>query len=102
MTREREEAKLFLPRSTPPSLVRLAHNPPNHLICQLFISPRLFHRMRLGKEVLEWFRKQVHETGGRNYQTLINAALGEHISARTEPLGTVIRRVIPEELKRAS
>ena len=57
--------------------------------------------IRLDKEVLEWFRKQVHEAGGGNYQTLINAALREYISARTEPLETVIRRVIREELKRA-
>jgi len=51
---------------------------------------------------LEWFRKQVHEAGGGNYQTLINAALRDYISARTESLETVIRRVIREELKRTS
>ncbi len=58
--------------------------------------------IRLDNEVLNWFRKQVHEAGGGNYQTLINAALREHITARTEPLEMVIRRVIREELKRAS
>jgi uncharacterized protein (DUF4415 family) len=58
--------------------------------------------IRLDNEVLDWFKKQVHEAGGGNYQTLINAALREYISARTEPLEMVIRRVIREELKRAS
>ncbi len=58
--------------------------------------------IRLDNEVLDWFKKQVHDAGGGNYQTLINAALREYISARTEPLEMVIRRVIREELKRAS
>jgi uncharacterized protein (DUF4415 family) len=58
--------------------------------------------IRLDNEILDWFKKQVHETGGGNYQTLINAALREYISARTEPLEMIIRRVIREELKRAS
>jgi uncharacterized protein (DUF4415 family) len=58
--------------------------------------------IRLDNEVLDWFKQQVHEAGGGNYQTLINAALREYISARTEPLEKVIRRVIREELKRAS
>jgi len=58
--------------------------------------------IRLDNEILDWFKKQVHEAGGGNYQTLINAALKEYISARTEPLEMVIRRVIREELKRAS
>jgi len=58
--------------------------------------------IRLDNEVLDWFKKQVHEAGGGNYQTLINAALREYVSARTEPLEMVIRRVIREELKRAS
>ena len=58
--------------------------------------------IRLDNEILGWFKKQVHEAGGGNYQTLINAALREYISARTEPLEMIIRRVIREELKRAS
>ncbi len=58
--------------------------------------------IRLDNEILDWFKKQVHEAGGGKYQTLINAALQEYISARTEPLEMVIRRVIREELKRAS
>jgi uncharacterized protein (DUF4415 family) len=50
--------------------------------------------------VLDWFRKQVDDTGGGNYQALINDALLEHIARRREPLESTIRRVIREELRR--
>jgi len=56
--------------------------------------------IRLDDEVLAWFRNLVNETGGGNYQTLINKALREYISQQQEPLETVIRRVVREELKR--
>ena len=58
--------------------------------------------IRLDNDILDWFKRHVQEAGGGNYQTLINAALHEYISARTEPLEMIIRRVIREELKRAS
>jgi hypothetical protein len=51
--------------------------------------------------VLEWFRGQVEAAGGGNYQTLINAALREHISRTEEPLEEVLRRVVREELDRS-
>jgi uncharacterized protein (DUF4415 family) len=56
--------------------------------------------IRLDNAVLDWFRKQVDESGGGNYQTLINDALLEHIARRREPLESTIRRVIREELRR--
>jgi uncharacterized protein (DUF4415 family) len=56
--------------------------------------------IRLDNGVLDWFRKQVDESGGGNYQTLINDALLEHIARRREPLESTIRRVIREELRR--
>jgi uncharacterized protein (DUF4415 family) len=56
--------------------------------------------IRLDNGVLDWFRKQVDESGGGNYQTLINDALVEHIARRREPLESTIRRVIREELRR--
>jgi uncharacterized protein (DUF4415 family) len=56
--------------------------------------------IRLDNGVLDWFRKQVDDTGGGNYQTLINDALLEHIARRREPLESTIRRVIREELRR--
>lgn len=55
--------------------------------------------IRLDDDVLDWFRSQVHEAGGGNYQTLINQALREYIQQQREPLEEVLRRVLREELK---
>jgi hypothetical protein len=54
--------------------------------------------IRLDSDILEWFRAQVHGAGGGNYQTLINAALQQHVRAGKEPLEQTIRRVLREEL----
>jgi uncharacterized protein (DUF4415 family) len=54
--------------------------------------------IRLDNEVLDWFKAQVHEAGGGNYQSLVNAALLEHVRASREPLEQTIRRVLREEL----
>ena len=56
--------------------------------------------IRLDDEVLAWFRNIVIESGGGNYQTLINNALRDYIGQIQEPLEKVIRRVLREELKR--
>jgi uncharacterized protein (DUF4415 family) len=58
--------------------------------------------IRLDDDVLEWFRAQVEAAGGGNYQTLINAALREHIEQRREPLEETLRRVVREELRRSA
>lgn len=58
--------------------------------------------IRLDNEILTWFKEQVERAGGGNYQSLINAALREHVESRREPLEATLRRVIREELKRAS
>lgn len=56
--------------------------------------------IRIDDEILEWFRRRVDESGGGNYQTLINRALREHITRHTEEeLETTLRRVIREELR---
>jgi hypothetical protein len=56
----------------------------------------------LDDDVLAWFKEQVHRAGGGNYQTLINAALREHIKRSDEPLEETLRRVLREELTHAS
>ena len=56
--------------------------------------------IRLDNELLEWFRRRVHEAGGGNYQTLINDALRAHVEARTQTLEQTLRRVVREELAR--
>jgi uncharacterized protein (DUF4415 family) len=57
--------------------------------------------IRIDDQVLNWFRRQVHEAGGGNYQTLINAALREYIGLREEDLDAKVRRVVREELSLA-
>ena len=54
--------------------------------------------IRLDADILEWFRQQVHRNGGGNYQSLINAALRQHITDSREPLEETLRRVLREEL----
>jgi uncharacterized protein (DUF4415 family) len=58
--------------------------------------------IRLDKEILDWFRAQVDSAGGGNYQTLINAALRDHIDGRSPTLEAMLRRVVREELKKVS
>jgi uncharacterized protein (DUF4415 family) len=58
--------------------------------------------IRLDDDVLEWFRARVEAAGGGNYQTLINAALREHIERDREPLEETLRRVVREELRRSA
>ena len=48
--------------------------------------------IRVDTDILDWFREQVHESGGGNYQTLINRALREYMQVRQrEPLEDVLR-----------
>jgi uncharacterized protein (DUF4415 family) len=58
--------------------------------------------IRLDDDVLDWFRKQVDDAGGGSYQNLINQALRGYIERSEEPLEAIVRRVVREELRRAS
>ena len=58
--------------------------------------------IRIDTDVLEWFRQQVHDAGGGNYQTLINQALRDHMQLRDESLEHMLRQVIREELQAAA
>ncbi len=53
--------------------------------------------IRLDDDVLDWYRRQAEKYGG-NYQTAINAALREQMSAEDGALERVLRRVIREEM----
>ena len=55
--------------------------------------------IRLDNEILDHFRKRVHEMGGGNYQTLINDALHEHL--RRGRIEAAVRRAVREELRDA-
>jgi uncharacterized protein (DUF4415 family) len=56
--------------------------------------------IRIDDELLQWFRDQVHEAGGGNYQTLINSALREYVEGKEENLKSTLRSVVREELAR--
>jgi uncharacterized protein (DUF4415 family) len=53
--------------------------------------------IRIDTAVLDWFRTQVHRAGGGSYQTLMNAALREHMNR--QDLERTLRRVLKEELR---
>ena len=55
--------------------------------------------IRLDDDVLAWFKARVHVAGGGNYQTLINDALRSLVEGPTEPLESVVRRIVREELE---
>ena len=55
--------------------------------------------IRIDTDVLNWFRQQVHDSGGGNYQTLINAALREYMQYQDGTMERVLRKVIREELQ---
>jgi len=58
--------------------------------------------IRLDPEIIEYFKALVLEAGGGNYQTLINDVLLEHVRGTDESLEKRLRRIIREELKKAS
>lgn len=56
--------------------------------------------IRIDDDVLDWFRAKVHAAGGGSYQTLMNQALRQVMAQEAEPIETIVRRVVREELKR--
>jgi hypothetical protein len=58
--------------------------------------------IRLDDDILEWFRGQADAAGGGNYQSMINEALRSIATEGPARIETVVRRVVREELKRAS
>lgn len=56
--------------------------------------------IRLDNELIEWFKVQVNEAGGGNYQSLINEALKGYV--KQQGLERTLRRLIREELRRVA
>ena len=56
--------------------------------------------IRLDTDTVDWFKAQVKEAGGGNYQSLINEALKSHI--QQHGLERTLRRLIREELRRVA
>jgi uncharacterized protein (DUF4415 family) len=58
--------------------------------------------IRLDRDILDWFRSKVEDEGGGNYQTMINDALRAFIEHQDHSLEQLLRRVVREEIKKAS
>jgi hypothetical protein len=56
--------------------------------------------IRIDDDLLDWFRRQVDDAGGGNYQTMINQALRAYMDGKQEPIEAVVRRVVKEELRK--
>lgn len=56
--------------------------------------------IRLDTDTIDWFKAQVNEAGGGNYQSLINEALKNHI--QQHGLERTLRKLIREELRRVA
>ena len=55
------------------------------------------------RDALRFVKEARAEAGGGNYQSLINAVLRKHIVEQLEePIEKALRRVIREEIRRAS
>jgi uncharacterized protein (DUF4415 family) len=53
--------------------------------------------IRIDDDIIDWFRTKVHQTGGGNYQTMINDALRRFIEQGS--MEKTFRRVLREELR---
>ena len=58
--------------------------------------------IRLDRDLIDHFKQQVNEAGGGNYQSLLNNALREYVEKDQDDLELRLRKIIREELKKAS
>jgi uncharacterized protein (DUF4415 family) len=58
--------------------------------------------IRLDRDLVAWFKRQVEAQGGGNYQTMLNEALRVYTERKDQPLEKLLRKVVREELKKAS
>ena len=58
--------------------------------------------IRLDADIIDHFKTLVHKAGGGNYQTVLNNALRDHIESDKNDLEKKIRKIIREELQKAS
>jgi uncharacterized protein (DUF4415 family) len=59
--------------------------------------------IRLDEDIVDFFLKEADATGGKvGYQTLVNAALRQHMENKAPKLEETIRRIIREEFRVAS
>lgn len=59
--------------------------------------------IRLDRDLVEWFKSKAEAQGGGNYQSMLNDALRAYTEhQKAPPLEKLLRKVVREELKKAS
>lgn len=58
--------------------------------------------IRLDRDIVEWFKSRVEDQGGGNYQTMLNNALRTYIDYQTQDLENIVRKIVREEIRKAS
>ena len=58
--------------------------------------------IRVDDGLLAWFKQPVNDAGGGNYQSLISAALREHIKRKIEPFSARVPAIYAENSSRNS
>ncbi len=58
--------------------------------------------IRLDRDLVEWFKSRVEAQSGGNYQTMLNDALRAYTCHQDESLENLLRKVVREEIKKAS
>ena len=58
--------------------------------------------IRLDRDIVDWFKSQVEAQGGGNYQTMLNDALRAYTEHQDQSLEKLLRKVVREEIRRAS
>ena len=58
--------------------------------------------IRLDRDIVAWFKCKAEDEGGGNYQTMLNDALRAHMTEQDQSLEKLLRKVVREELKKAS
>ena len=58
--------------------------------------------IRLDRAIIDWFKARVESQGGGNYQTMLNDALRTYTEHQDQSLEKLLRRVVREEIKKAS
>ena len=58
--------------------------------------------IRFDQQIVAWFKAKAEAQGGGSYQTMLNNALLAHMEHQDQPLEETLRRVVREELRKAS
>lgn len=58
--------------------------------------------IRLDRDIVDWFKRKVDSQGGGNYQTMVNDTLRSHIEHQEPSLEKLLRKVVREEIRKAS